>query len=72
MDLQQSVWENQYYETLLDQHTSYVEALKKCGVAVTHLPASEAFPDSTFVEDTAVLTPEFAVVTNPGAASRNR
>ena len=35
------------------------------------LPASEEFPDSTFVEDAAVLTPEFAVITNPGADSRN-
>ena len=35
------------------------------------MPASEEFPDSTFVEDTAVLTPEFAVITNPGAESRN-
>lgn len=60
------------YEKLLVQHAAYVEALKKCGVEVTQLPASEAFPDSTFVEDTAVLTPDFAVVTNPGAASRNK
>ncbi|MFS0646335.1 dimethylarginine dimethylaminohydrolase family protein [Siminovitchia sp. 179-K 8D1 HS] len=59
------------YEKVLKQHAAYVEALQKCGVMVTHLPASEQFPDSTFVEDTAVLTPEFAVITNPGAASRN-
>ncbi|KMY52997.1 N(G),N(G)-dimethylarginine dimethylaminohydrolase [Bacillus sp. FJAT-27231] len=59
------------YDKLLEQHAAYVEALKKCGVAVTHLPASEEFPDSTFVEDTAVLTPEFAVISNPGADSRN-
>lgn len=59
------------YETLLEQHGAYVEALKKCGVAVTHQPASEEFPDSTFVEDAAVLTSEFAVITNPGAESRN-
>ncbi len=59
------------YEKLLEQHKAYVEALKKCGVEVTHLPASEEFPDSTFVEDTAVLTSEFAVVSNPGAHSRN-
>ncbi len=59
------------YEKLLVQHTAYIEALIKCGVAVTHLPASEEFPDSTFVEDAAVLTTEFAVITNPGAASRN-
>lgn len=60
------------YDVLLDQHAAYVKALEKCGVAVTHLPASEEFPDSTFVEDTAVLTPDFAVVSNPGADSRNR
>ena len=59
------------YEKLLVQHEAYVEALKKCGVEVTLLPASEEFPDSTFVEDAAVLTPEFAVITNPGAESRN-
>ncbi len=39
---------------------------------VTHLPANEAFPDSTFVEDTAVLTSEFAIISNPGADARNR
>lgn len=60
------------YDVLLEQHKAYVEALKQCGVNVTHLPANEAFPDSTFVEDTAVLTSEFAVICNPGAASRNR
>lgn len=59
------------YEKLLVQHEAYVEALKKCGVEVTLLSASEEFPDSTFVEDAAVLTPKFAVVTNPGAESRN-
>ena len=59
------------YKKLLVQHKDYIEALKKCGVEVTQLPASEEFPDSTFVEDAAVLTPEFAVITNPGADSRN-
>lgn len=59
------------YEKLLVQHEAYVEALKKCGVEVTLLSASEEFPDSTFVEDAAVLTTDFAVITNPGAESRN-
>lgn len=59
------------YEQVLIQHEAYVNALKKCGVEVTYLEADEAFPDATFVEDTAVLTKEFAVVTNPGAPSRN-
>ncbi|MBK5480913.1 N(G),N(G)-dimethylarginine dimethylaminohydrolase [Peribacillus sp. TH16] len=59
------------YELLLKQHESYVEALKSCGVSVTCLQKSEEFPDSTFVENAAVLTPEFAVITNPGADTRN-
>lgn len=59
-------------EKLFEQHEKYVEALKTCGVEVTQLPANEAFPDSTFVEDTAVLTSEFAIISNPGAEARNR
>jgi dimethylargininase len=34
------------------------------------LPRDEDYPDSVFVEDTAVLTDKFAVITNPGAPSR--
>ncbi|WP_223636671.1 dimethylarginine dimethylaminohydrolase family protein [Planococcus sp. 4-30] len=59
------------YERLLEQHSAYIEALKACGVEVTQLPESEEYPDSTFVEDAAVVTPEFAIITNPGAKSRN-
>ena len=59
-------------EKLFEQHEKYVEALKRCGVEVTQLRANEAFPDSTFVEDTAVLTSEFAIISNPGAEARNR
>lgn len=59
------------FEKLLKQHKDYIVALEKCGVVVTLLPASEEFPDSTFVEDAAVLTSDFAVITNPGADSRN-
>ncbi len=54
----------------MKQHGLYVEALQKCGLDVRVLPADEEFPDSTFVEDTALLTPELAVITHPGAASR--
>ncbi|MCR5300012.1 MAG: N(G),N(G)-dimethylarginine dimethylaminohydrolase [Erysipelotrichaceae bacterium] len=59
------------YELALLQHDAYIEALKQCGVDVTVLPADEQFPDSCFVEDPAVLTEKCAVITNPGAASRN-
>jgi dimethylargininase len=54
----------------LHQHGHYVEALEGCGLEVRILPADNAFPDSTFVEDTALLTRAVAVITNPGAGSR--
>lgn len=59
------------FEKALQQHQAYIEALKKCGVEVNVLSSNSDYPDSTFVEDTAVLTPEFAVISNPGASSRN-
>lgn len=59
------------YETALAQHAAYVNTLEQLGVKVTVLPADEAFPDSCFVEDVAVLCPECAVLTNPGTDARN-
>lgn len=58
------------YHKALDQHDSYVCALRDCGLQVKELEADEKFPDSTFVEDTALLTPRCAIITNPGALSR--
>ncbi|RBP88694.1 dimethylargininase [Cytobacillus firmus] len=58
-------------EKALEQHDAYIEALRMCGTEVTVLPSNDQYPDSTFVEDTAVLTPEFAVISNPGAEKRN-
>jgi dimethylargininase len=58
------------FELVLEQHRRYCEALAECGLAVTTLDADLRFPDSTFVEDTAILTPRGAVLTRPGASSR--
>jgi len=58
------------YEKALAQHDAYIEALKTCSVRTVVLDAEEQYPDSVFVEDTAVLAPRCAVITNPGAASR--
>ena len=58
------------YERALQQHDKYTDALKNCGVKVTVLDADELYPDSVFVEDTAVLTEKCAIITNPGALSR--
>ncbi len=56
--------------TALLQHRRYCEALVECGLQLTQLPCDPAFPDGTFVEDTALLFPGFTVLTRPGAASR--
>lgn len=58
------------YDLALIQHQNYVNALKECGLIVKILEADENFPDSVFVEDTALLTNRCAVITNPGAPSR--
>lgn len=58
------------YAFALRQHTAYCEALQKCGLALTRLEMDARYPDSTFVEDTAILLPEGAIITRPGAASR--
>ena len=52
------------------QHQSYVAALQNAGLGCYVLPASPDFPDSVFVEDTAVVTNDFAVISRPGADSR--
>ena len=52
------------------QHNIYVQTLEDLGLSVTVLAANDAFPDSVFVEDTAILTPEITVLTRPGAVSR--
>ena len=54
----------------LKQHAAYCEALLACGLTLTWLPADPRYPDSTFVEDIAILTSRCAVVTRPGALSR--
>lgn len=54
----------------LAQHDAYVEALRAAGVEVRILPPEEALPDAVFVEDTAVVVDECAVLTRPGIDSR--
>lgn len=57
-------------EDALGQHQKYVDALARCGIEVTVLSAEENFPDAVFVEDTAVLTEQCAVITHLGAPTR--
>jgi len=58
------------FELVLTQHAEYCAALRDCGLNVTTLEADLDHPDSTFVEDTAVVTARSAILTRPGARSR--
>ncbi len=55
----------------LQQHRLYIAALQICGLEVDILPEDFRFPDSVFVEDVALCTSRCAIITNPGAPSRN-
>ena len=52
------------------QHGEYVSALASLGCEIEWLAPLPAQADGMFVEDTAVIVPEVAVVTRPGVASR--
>ncbi|MEE4292930.1 MAG: dimethylargininase [Xanthomonadales bacterium] len=58
------------YERYLAEHEAYLAELEEAGLTVHLLPALEAFPDSVFVEDTALCLPAGVVILNPGAPSR--
>lgn len=52
------------------QHHEYVQTLAKIGCQIIELDEEQDLPDSVFVEDTAFILPEVAVITRPGADSR--
>jgi dimethylargininase len=52
------------------QHDEYIKTLAQIGCQVIELPEEPDLPDSVFVEDTAFILPEVAVITRPGADSR--
>jgi dimethylargininase len=57
-------------ELLRRQHRAYEKLLVKLGCTLIELPSEDRLPDSVFVEDTAVVFDDFAIVTRPGADSR--
>ncbi|MBX6364369.1 MAG: dimethylargininase [Gemmatimonadetes bacterium] len=53
-----------------EQHAAYERALRELGCEVRRVAPAPELPDSVFIEDTAVVLDEVAVITRPGAASR--
>src|SRR4029453_15971198 len=67
------------HERAQRQHQAYCDALVQCGLTLTKLEPDGRYPDSTFVEDTAVLVEApahdranawVAILTRPGAPAR--
>jgi dimethylargininase len=53
-----------------EQHAEYERTLTALGCEIVQVPAADELPDSVFVEDTAIVLDEIAVITRPGASSR--
>jgi dimethylargininase len=58
------------FEAVLAEHEAYVSALRSTGLEVERLAPAEPYPDSIFVEDTALVFGEGAILLKPGATSR--
>jgi dimethylargininase len=58
------------YSTFAGEHQAYVAALRSAGLNVVELEPLEAFPDSVFVEDPALVFSNGAILLRPGAESR--
>jgi dimethylargininase len=54
----------------LEQHQQYQSALSSLGCEIVSLPTEPGMADSVFIEDTAIVLDEIAVLCRPGAASR--
>jgi dimethylargininase len=52
------------------QHAAYVDALRELGIEIVVVPPAPEHPDGVFVEDTCVVVDDLAVLTRPGATSR--
>ncbi|MFL5495819.1 MAG: dimethylarginine dimethylaminohydrolase family protein [Gemmatimonadales bacterium] len=59
-------------DTAVRQHASYERCLSDLGCRVCRLPGGAELPDGVFIEDTAVVLDELAVIARPGAVSRRR
>ncbi|MEN8209258.1 MAG: arginine deiminase family protein [Candidatus Fermentibacteria bacterium] len=57
------------HDIAMEQHRNYADTVRKLGYKI-HMIKADELPDSVFIEDTAVVLDEIAVITNPGASSR--
>jgi dimethylargininase len=58
------------YERAVKQHEDYCAMFRECGLQVIELSVNRSYPDGTFIEDTAVLVDELAIMASMGVESR--
>src|SRR5438477_7744974 len=58
------------FDRVVAEHTAYVDAFRSAGLNIEVLPPLEAFPDSVFVEDPALVFSHAAVLLRPGTPTR--
>jgi dimethylargininase len=61
---------NPTFDGVRKEHEAYIEALEYAGVSVDILEPLDAYPDSIFVEDPALVFTEGAILLRAGAVSR--
>lgn len=62
--------ENIDYELAAWQHRNYCQTLRSAGLDVMELDVNSDYPDSVFIEDTAVVMDELAIIARPGVQNR--
>jgi dimethylargininase len=58
------------YDRAVQQHAAYCQMLSDCGAKVQTLAVNRELPDCVFIEDTAIVLDEIAVLASMGAPSR--
>jgi dimethylargininase len=59
-------------ERAVEEHRKYQDLLVSTGIDVTEIPADDSCPDCCFLEDTALVLDEIAVIARPGSDTRRR
>jgi dimethylargininase len=62
--------QNLNLQSAKEQHDKYVQTLRELGIEIISLSPLDTYPDSCFVEDTAIIHKSKAVITQMGAPSR--
>src|SRR5262249_11847261 len=58
------------YARAVRQHQDYCQALQECGAQVRKLDVNRDHPDCCFIEDTAIVLDEVAILTSMGTPTR--